>query len=131
MVNVLVSLSLAMATAWLVLLVALAVARPDGTTLADGLKLLPDMVRLVRGLARDPQMPRSVRRTLWFVGVYLAMPIDLVPDFIPVLGYADDAIVVAIALRRVVRTAGPEALERHWTGSPAGLVVVRRLAGLR
>jgi len=54
-----------------------------------------------------------------------------VPDFIPVLGYADDAIVVALALRRVVRAAGPGALERHWTGTPAGLVIVRRLAGLR
>jgi uncharacterized membrane protein YkvA (DUF1232 family) len=126
-----VAVVIAMVASWAVLLAALALARPDGATLADGLKLLPDTIALVRRLAADPQLPRSVRRSLWFLGGYLAMPIDLVPDFIPVLGYADDAIVVAIALRRVVRSAGAEALERHWTGTPEGLAVVRHLAGLR
>ncbi|WP_327434808.1 YkvA family protein [Streptomyces sp. NBC_01236] len=56
--------------------------------------------------------------------------VDLVPDFIPVLGYADDAIVVAAVLRSVVRHAGPDALARHWPGTPDGLAAVRRLAGL-
>jgi uncharacterized membrane protein YkvA (DUF1232 family) len=68
--------------------------------------------------------------TLWLLVGYLLVPIDLVPDFIPVLGYADDAIVVALALRRVVRTAGEEAVLRNWQGSDAGLGVVRRLAGI-
>jgi uncharacterized membrane protein YkvA (DUF1232 family) len=122
---------LALAAAWLALLIALALSRPDGATLSDSMRLLPDTVRLVRRLAGDPELPPSVRRTLWFLGGYLALPFDLVPDFIPVLGYADDAIVVAIALRRVVRAAGPDAIDRHWTGTPAGLSVVRRLAGLR
>lgn len=58
------------------------------------------------------------------------VPIDLVPDFVPVLGYADDAIVAAVALRRVVRIAGVDAIDRQWTGSAAGRAVVRRLAGL-
>lgn len=129
--RVLIGVGISLVATWVVLLVAVAVARPDGTTLADGLKLLPDTVRLVRSLTRDPELPRSVRRTLWLLGGYLAMPFDLVPDFLPVLGYADDAIVVAIALRRVVRVAGPDALERHWTGTPAGLAVVRRLAGVQ
>jgi uncharacterized membrane protein YkvA (DUF1232 family) len=53
-----------------------------------------------------------------------------VPDVIPVVGYADDVVVVALALRSVVRAAGPEALVRHWPGTPEGLAVVRRLAGL-
>jgi hypothetical protein len=61
---------------------------------------------------------------------YLLTPIDLIPDFIPVLGYADDAIIVAIALRSVTRHAGPEALDRHWPGTPAGLATLRQLAGL-
>ena len=55
---------------------------------------------------------------LWLLLGYLALPIDLVPDFIPVLGYADDAIVVALVLRSVVRRAGPDAIERHWPGTP-------------
>lgn len=58
------------------------------------------------------------------------MPFDLVPDFIPVVGYADDAIIVAFALRSVVRKAGPEALSRHWPGTPEGLTAVQRLAGI-
>ena len=115
--------------AWLVLLVGLAVARPRGSTLTDALRLLPDLVGLLRRLARDPALPRSVRVTLWLLLGYLLVPIDLVPDFIPVLGYADDAIVVALALRRVVRVAGAEAVDRHWQGSPAGLELVHRMAG--
>ncbi|MFI5693712.1 YkvA family protein [Kribbella sp. NPDC051586] len=59
-----------------------------------------------------------------------ALPFDLVPDFIPVIGYADDAVIVAFALRSVTRSAGPAALDRHWPGSSEGLAAVRRLAGL-
>ncbi|MGH3392429.1 MAG: YkvA family protein [Actinomadura sp.] len=67
---------------------------------------------------------------MWLLLGYLALSIDLVPDFIPVFGYADDAIVVAVALRSIVRHAGVEALERHWPGTDDGLTAVRRLAGL-
>jgi uncharacterized membrane protein YkvA (DUF1232 family) len=120
-----------LALSWLLLVGLLAVARPEGSTLADAVRLLPDLVGLVRRLARDPAVPRSVRVTLWLLVGYLIVPFDLVPDFIPVLGWADDVVVVALALRRVVRVAGAEAVERHWQGSDAGLVVVRRLAGSR
>ena len=58
------------------------------------------------------------------------MPIDLVPDFLPVIGYADDAIIVAIGLRSVVRATGPEVIAAHWPGTDAGLAVLHRLAGL-
>jgi uncharacterized membrane protein YkvA (DUF1232 family) len=71
-----------------------------------------------------------VRRTLWLFGLYLASPSDLIPDFVPILGYADDAIVAGVELRRVVRVAGAEAIDRDWTGTPAGVGIVRRLAGL-
>ena len=116
--------------AWLALLAALAVARPEGATLGDAVRLLPDLVGLVRRLAGDASLPRGTRPTLGLLVAYLVVPIDVVPDFIPVLGYADDAIVVALALRRVVRVAGVDAIERHWRGSEPGLAVVRRLAGL-
>ncbi|GGP14680.1 DUF1232 domain-containing protein [Nonomuraea glycinis] len=115
---------------WLLALVALAVARPRGSLLTEAIRLLPDLLRLVSRLARDAALPRRVRVRLWLLVAYLALPIDLVPDFIPVLGYADDAIVVALVLRSVVRGAGPQALERHWPGTPDGLAAVRRLAGL-
>ena len=63
--------------------------------------------------------------------VTLREDVRLVPDFIPVLGYADDVVVVAIVLRSVVRAAGPEAVERHWPGTPEGLRVIRTLCGTR
>jgi uncharacterized membrane protein YkvA (DUF1232 family) len=97
----------------------------------DALRLIPDVVRLLRRLAADPALPRGVRIRLLLLLAYLLMPIDLVPDFIPVIVYADDAIIVAVALRSVARRAGPEALDAHWPGSPEGLRVVKQLAGLQ
>jgi uncharacterized membrane protein YkvA (DUF1232 family) len=120
-----------LALSWVVLLAVLAIARPEGTTLTDAVRLLPDLVGLVRRLAGDPSGPRSVRVTLWVLVGYLLLPIDLVPDMIPVLGWADDVVIVALALRRVVRSAGMEAVERHWRGTDAGLAIVHRLAGSR
>ncbi len=116
---------------WGVLLALLWRARPADLTVRDALRLLPDLVRLVRRLAADRSLPRGVRVRLWLLLGYLLSPVDLVPDVIPVLGYADDVVVVAFALRSVVRTAGSPALIRAWPGGPAGLGVVMRLAGLR
>ena len=115
---------------WLAFVLALFAVRPRGMNLRETRQVVPDTVRLLRSMYRDRTMPRGVRRWLRALLVYLAVPIDLVPDFIPVLGYADDVIVVAFVLRRVLRIAGPETLEHHWQGSAVGLVAVRRLAGL-
>jgi uncharacterized membrane protein YkvA (DUF1232 family) len=115
---------------WLVLLAVLWRARPDELTARGALRLLPDVLRLVRRLATDRTLPTAVRVRLWLLLAYLVSPIDLVPDFVPVLGYADDVVVVAWALRSVVRRAGHEALVRHWPGEPAGLAAVSRLAGV-
>ena len=119
---------------WVVMVVALYVAarrEEDPTRLRDMLRLVPDVLRLLRRLAADPDLPRGVRWRLTALVGYLLLPIDLVPDFIPIVGYADDAVVVALGLRWVVRAAGVEALERHWTGTPQGLTVIKRLAGVR
>ncbi|TFV44590.1 DUF1232 domain-containing protein [Blastococcus sp. TF02A_35] len=113
---------------WLVLVLLL--WRSRGLAVREALRLLPDVVRLVRRLAADRTLPRGLRVRLWLLLGYLLSPVDLVPDVVPVLGYADDVVVVAWALRSVVRRAGDEALLRHWPGEPAGLAVVRRLAGL-
>ena len=103
---------------------------PEAVTMRDTLWLLPDVLRLLRRLAADKALPRGVRLRLVALLVYLAVPIDLVPDFIPVLGYADDAIAIALVLRSVVRRAGPDALAKHWPGTPDGLQLVSRFAGL-
>ncbi|MBD8606524.1 DUF1232 domain-containing protein [Aeromicrobium sp. CFBP 8757] len=91
---------------------------------------MPDLVRLLRRLSADGSLPRGVRLRVVLLGLYLAMPIDLVPDVIPVVGYADDVLVVILVLRSVTRRAGPQALDRHWPGSPEGLRALRSLAGL-
>ncbi|MFD3404301.1 YkvA family protein [Kribbella sp. NPDC058693] len=115
---------------WMALIVALWIGKPDELTVRDAMRLLPDLVRMLRRLAGDKTLSGGVRLRLWLLLAYLALPIDLVPDFIPVIGYADDAVIVALALRSVTRRAGPEALEKHWPGTPDGLAAVRRLAGL-
>jgi uncharacterized membrane protein YkvA (DUF1232 family) len=126
----------ALLLAWLLLLAGLLLAallahRPRGGLPGQVLRLLPDVVRLTRRLAADPALPRGVRIRLGLLLAYLASPIDLVPDFVPVLGYADDAIVVAVVLRSVARRAGIDAIERHWPGTDDGLAALCRLVGLR
>ncbi|MBG6225862.1 uncharacterized membrane protein YkvA (DUF1232 family) [Arthrobacter sp. CAN_A2] len=117
-----------------VLLACLAIyarRHPDVISLRDALRLGPDLLGLIRRLAADRSVPMRARILLGLLAVYLVVPIDLVPDFLPVIGYADDVVVIAVTLRAVVRAAGPEALVRHWKGSDAGLRAVRALAGVR
>lgn len=89
-------------------------------------RLVPDCVVLAQRLARDPRVPRARKATLLVLAAYLAMPLDIVPDFLPVVGALDDAIIVVLVLRGVVRAAGPELLEEHWPGPPLGLDGLRR-----
>jgi uncharacterized membrane protein YkvA (DUF1232 family) len=126
----LVSVVAATLLAWLVLIVVLVRSGRGRAGLTEAARLLPDVVRLVSRLARDRSLPRGVRVRLWLLVGYLASPIDVVPDFLPIIGYADDAIIVALTLRSVVRRAGADSLQRHWPGTPEGLMVVRQLAGL-
>lgn len=104
---------------------------PDTVTMKEALRLLPDLLKLLRNLLADKTLPKGVRVRVGLLVAYLLIPFDLVPDFIPVVGYADDAIVVALVLRSVVRKAGPEALRGHWAGTPIGLIIIERLAGLK
>lgn len=131
--HVVLALLTGLALLWVALVVSLYLVgrrQAEPTRLRDALRLIPDVVRLLRRLAADPTLPRGVRIRLTLLLVYLALPIDLVPDFIPVVGYADDAVIVAIALRSVARSAGVEAIDRLWLGTPEGLRAVKQLAGL-
>ncbi len=112
---------------WLVLMVCLAILRPDGATLRDSARVVPDAVRLVTRLSRDHTLSRPIRLRLLLLVGYLAIPVDLVPDFVPVLGHADDAIVIGIVLRSVIRRAGPDIVRQHWPGTPGGLDTLARL----
>jgi uncharacterized membrane protein YkvA (DUF1232 family) len=128
--DLLLGLAAGLVLAWGVLLVMLVITRPRGGLLREALRLLPDLLRLLPRLAADRSLPRGVRAGLAALLAYLAFPFDLVPDFIPVLGYADDAIIVAAVLRWVVRRAGIDAVRRQWPGTEDGFSALCRLAGL-
>jgi uncharacterized membrane protein YkvA (DUF1232 family) len=125
------TIAIGLAVSYLVLLGGLLVARPKGNLLGEALRLLPDVLRLLRRLAADRSVPRAARVRLSLLLGYLAIPIDLVPDFVPVLGYADDAIIVSLVLRSVVRRAGASVIRRHWPGTDDGLAALGRLTGLQ
>jgi uncharacterized membrane protein YkvA (DUF1232 family) len=115
---------------WLALVVGLwlrAGREPDRARLTEVLRLVPDVVRLLRRLAADQTLPRGVRIRLGLLVGYLVMPIDLVPDFIPILGYADDAILVVLVLRSVCRRVSTEELRSAWPGTDDGFAALVRL----
>ena len=92
-------------------------------------RFIPDCIVLLRRLLGDPPVPRRHKLLLAAVVGYLALPFDLVPDFIPVAGHLDDAVVVALGLGVVLRSSGPELLREHWPGPETSLAVVLNLAG--
>lgn len=110
-----------------VLVVALILAgrRQDARAIAG---FIPDCIVLFRRLLGDPRVPRRSKVLLAALIGYLAMPFDLIPDFIPVAGQLDDAIIVALVLRVVLRAGGPMLLQEHWPGPPSSLAALTRLA---
>ena len=89
---------------------------------------IPDCIVLFRRLLADPRMPRRYRFVVIALLGYLALPFDVVPDFIPVAGQLDDAVVVALALRAILRGGGLEMIEQHWPGPRSSLSLILRLA---
>jgi uncharacterized membrane protein YkvA (DUF1232 family) len=128
--QLLIDVLVAILSVWVLLVGFLVLVRPKGLLLNEAVRLLPDTLRLLKRLGTDGSLPRGLRVRLWLMFAYLAVPIDLIPDFLPVVGYADDAVVVAVVLRSVVRRAGFDAVRRHWPGSEDGLAALCRAAGL-
>lgn len=89
---------------------------------------IPDCLVLFRRLLADPRVPRARKLAVVVMIGYLALPVDLIPDFIPVAGQLDDAILVAVVLRFVLGGGGPRLISEHWPGPPRGAAVLRRLA---
>ncbi|HSC51140.1 MAG TPA: DUF1232 domain-containing protein [Gaiellaceae bacterium] len=117
-----------LAALWAAGVVGLVVAgrRDDARALATA---VPDCAVLLARLLRDDRVPR--RRKLLLAGLlgYLALPFDLVPDFVPVAGQLDDVLVAALVLRRFLRSGGEELVREHWPGSERSLQLVLRAAG--
>ena len=93
------------------------------------LGLVPNLLLLFKDLVRDERVPRGAKVWLGVAAVWLASPIDLIPEFVPVLGPLDDAIVAAAVLRHLVRRAGSDVVYEHWRGDPATIARVLRLFG--
>jgi uncharacterized membrane protein YkvA (DUF1232 family) len=125
--TLLLALGIAVA-AWLgtVLLLFLAGKRSAGRELVA---LLPNLVALFRGLLRDPRVPRGAKLWVGFAVAWMISPIDLIPEFVPIAGPLDDAIVAALVLRHVLNRAGREVVESHWPGDPATLRLIMSAAG--
>lgn len=130
LIRVVVAIGASLLITWVGVLAYVWLARPHRSDAAETIRLLPDSIRLVRRLAADRSIGRGIRMRLMLLLAYLALPIDLVPDFVPVIGYVDDVVIVGAVLRSVVRRAGPDAVRRHWPGTDQGLVTLWRLTRL-
>jgi uncharacterized membrane protein YkvA (DUF1232 family) len=110
---------------WLLAILALVVLgrRSAARELAT---LIPNMLVLFRGLLGDPRVPRSSKWWIWFAIVWFVSPIDLIPEFIPVVGPLDDAIVAALVLRHVLKRTDRQVLSDHWRGDPGTLDIITR-----
>jgi uncharacterized membrane protein YkvA (DUF1232 family) len=125
-VRILVVAVVVLVVAW-GLLAVLAARLPPGPA-RDFAAVMPDAVRAVRVLARDPRVPRRAKVAVALAALWCLSPIDLVPEFLPVIGLADDIVVVVLALRYAARRVPPEVMAEAWPGEPA---VLARLLGTR
>jgi uncharacterized membrane protein YkvA (DUF1232 family) len=124
--SILVGFGIGLAAAWVALGAVVLALRTPGQSIGELLLVFPDSLRLTAALYRDRTLPASVRRRLRIALVYNIQPVNIIPDAIPVIGFADNVAVLAWALRGAVRIAGLDAVERHWKGSPESLAVLYR-----
>jgi uncharacterized membrane protein YkvA (DUF1232 family) len=114
---------------WALLLVLFWALRPKDVSVREVLGLVPDVLRLLRSVITDRSAPLDVRLVVLGLLAWIVSPIDLIPEFIPVLGPIDDIVVAVIAMRYVRRRVGVDDLRRRWTGTEAGFRLVLRVIG--
>ena len=114
---------------WILFIVLLWIFRPRDTRLTDLVRIVPDVLRLARSLIADRSVPLGVRAALLGMVAWIINPIDLIPDFIPVLGPLDDVVVAVLVLRYVRRRLGDEQFSRRWPGTPQGYLLLGGVIG--
>jgi uncharacterized membrane protein YkvA (DUF1232 family) len=127
--GIVIGLLLALLAIWALLIVVLWLVRPRDVRLVELVRVVPDLVRLVRSLLADRGAPLGVRLALVGLLAWLVNPIDIIPEFVPVLGPLDDVIVAVLVLRYVRRRLGSEELGRRWPGTPDGFRLLSRILG--
>jgi uncharacterized membrane protein YkvA (DUF1232 family) len=96
----------------------------------DAVLMMPNIIKLIGRLLKDPRVPRRAKITLGLAAAYVMSPIDLLPEVIPVLGWADDVIIVMFAIDSLIERAGRSVVEEHWDGPGDLLSLVRDVVGL-
>jgi uncharacterized membrane protein YkvA (DUF1232 family) len=96
----------------------------------DAVLMIPNLVKLVGRLLTDPRVPRRAKVVLGFAAAYVASPIDLIPEFIPVIGWADDLLILIYALDSLIERAGKDVVEEHWDGPGDLLGLIRDVMGM-
>jgi uncharacterized membrane protein YkvA (DUF1232 family) len=124
-----IGIGVGLALVWASLIALLWIVRPRDARLGELLRIVPDLLRLVRSLLGDRGVPLGVRVALILLLVWLINPIDLIPEFIPVLGPLDDVVVAVLVLRYVRRRVGLEELQRRWPGTPEGFALLKAILG--
>jgi uncharacterized membrane protein YkvA (DUF1232 family) len=114
---------------WAALLVLFWILRPKDVSVRELLGVIPDVLRLLRALITDGATPLDVRIVLVGLVAWILSPIDLIPEFIPVLGPLDDVVVAVVAMRYVRRRVGVADLEQRWPGTPDGFALLVRVIG--
>ncbi|MBA2718178.1 MAG: DUF1232 domain-containing protein [Chloroflexi bacterium] len=127
--RVLLGILVGLLVAWAVLLAVFWALRPKGVAVRELFAVVPDVLRLLRSLIGDRTAPLDVRIVLVGLVAWILSPIDLIPEFIPVLGPLDDVVVAIVALRYVRRRVGIDDLRRRWRGSPDGFALLVRVIG--
>ena len=125
----LLGIGVGLALVWAALIALLWILRPRDADLRELVRIVPDVARLVRGLLGDRRVPLGARVALIVLLLWLINPIDLIPEFIPILGPLDDVVVAVLVLRYVRRRVGLEELRRRWPGTPEGFALLGRIIG--
>ena len=127
--RLLLGIALGLLATWIALLVLIWVLRPRNVSLRELLGVIPDLLRLIRDLLADRKTPLAVRLALTFLLAWIVNPIDLIPEFIPVIGPLDDVVVAVLVLRYVRGRIGLEELRERWRGTDAGFALLTGVLG--
>jgi len=127
--SIVVEILIGIVALWVAVLVLFWAFRPRGVAVREVLAIVPDVLRLLRSLIGDRSAPLDVRVVLVGLVAWIISPIDLIPEFVPVLGPIDDIVVAVVAMRFVRRRMGVDDLRRRWSGSAAGFDLLVRVIG--